>query len=65
VILGTSTNGLAWTFESVPAMKDSPSVAVVGTSHGVFAWGNSGEVQPDGSILAPEPYVLLYQAPLP
>jgi hypothetical protein len=65
VILGTSTNGLAWTFEPVPAMKDSPSVGLVGTSHGVFAWGNTEEVKPDGSILPPEPYVLVYQAPLP
>jgi hypothetical protein len=65
VILGTSTNGLAWTFEPVPAMKDSPTVGLVGTSHGLIAWGNTGEVSPDGSILAPEPYLLVYQAPLP
>jgi hypothetical protein len=65
VILGTSINGLAWAFEPVPAMKDSPSVGLVGTSHGVFAWGNTGEVQADGSLLSPEPYVMVYQAPLP
>lgn len=65
VILGTSTNGLAWTFEPVPAMKDSPLAGLVGTSHGVFAWGNIEEVTADGTVLPAEPYVLLYQAPLP
>ena len=63
VILGSSTNGLAWTFAPVPVLKDSPSVAVVGTSHGVFAWGNR-DTSGDGS-LPPEPYVLVHLAPLP
>jgi hypothetical protein len=65
VILGTSTNGLTWTFEPAPAMKDSPSAGLAGTSHGVFAWGSAEEVKPDGTVLPAKPYILLYQAPLP
>jgi hypothetical protein len=64
-ILGTSTNGLAWEFSPVPVLKDSNPGGFVGTSHGVFTWGNKDEVAADGSVLPPEPYVLVHLAPLP
>lgn len=62
MILGTSTDGLAWTFAPVPAMKDALIGGFVGTSHGVFAWGSTYHGG-DGSV-PQEPYVLVHLAPL-
>lgn len=61
-VLATSTDGLAWTFETVPAMKDGLLGGLLGSSHGAFAWGSS--ISPDGS--APqEPFLFVHVAPLP
>jgi len=63
MVLGTSTDGLAWTFATVPAMKDALPGGLVGTSHGVFAWGSTYHGG-DGSV-PQEPYLLVHLAPLP
>ncbi|MEX1072102.1 MAG: hypothetical protein WED86_00250 [Chloroflexota bacterium] len=61
-VLATSADGLAWTFTTVAAMKDTQLGGFVGTSHGVFAWGST--VNADGSGLQ-EPSLLVHLAPLP
>jgi hypothetical protein len=61
-ILATSANGVSWTFSTVAAMKDAQVGGLLGTSHGVFAWGSI--VNPDGSGLQ-DPYVLVHRTPLP
>jgi hypothetical protein len=63
MIIGTSTDGLAWTFATEPAMKDALPGGLVGTSHGIFAWGSTYHGG-DGSV-PQEPYVLVHLAPLP
>lgn len=45
-----------------PAMKDMQLGGLLGTSHGVFAWGMNPHE--DGTA-APEPRVLVHLAPLP
>lgn len=61
-IQATSADGLAWTFATVPPMKDMQLGGLVGTSHGIFTWGMLPHE--DGSA-APEPLVLVHLAPLP
>jgi hypothetical protein len=61
-ILATSPDGVAWTFATVPAMKEMQLGGLLGTSHGVFAWGMNPHE--DGSS-APEPLLLVHLAPLP
>ena len=61
-ILATSTEGIAWTFATVPPLKDIQLSGFLGTSHGVFAWGMVPHE--DGSA-APEPRVLVHLGSLP
>jgi hypothetical protein len=62
ILATSSTDGIAWTFTTVPPMKDMQLGGLLGTSHGVFAWGMLPHE--DGGA-APEPLLLVHLAPLP
>lgn len=63
MILGTSADGLAWTFATVPALKDTFLGGLVATRHGLFVWGST-DTQ-DGSSLPQLPVLLVHQGRLP
>lgn len=63
MILGTSPDGLDWTFATVPALKDALLDGIVGTSYGLYVWGST---YTGGDPSVPqEPYVLVHLAPMP
>jgi hypothetical protein len=61
-VLATSTDGRAWSFMPVPAMKEALIGGLLGTSHGVFTWGST--LKTDGTGVE-GPYLLVHLAPLP
>lgn len=63
MVIGTSIDGLHWTFELLPEMANLLPEGLAWTSHGLFTWGGTDPVtDPSGFS---QPYLQVYRAPLP
>jgi hypothetical protein len=63
MVIGTSTDGLQWTFDLLPDMADRIPYGLASTSHGLFTWG--GTAPETDSSGRSQPYIQVSRAPLP
>jgi hypothetical protein len=63
MVVGTSPDGVAWSFRPEPDLPNLLPLGLASTSHGVFMWaGTNPNLRPEDIS---EPVLLVHRAPLP